>query len=255
MVYLDGVVGLNFLVDWCLLLGVNRLSGYRGGTGRAAAGAALGSGYAGMCVLPGFAFLSGGPWPLVSLGLMSAAAFGLNRGAVRRGVLFVLLSLALGGLVISADTGTFPAVVLSALILALLCRFGFQGKTGPRQIVDAELCYQGRCVTLKALVDTGNTLRDPVSGCSVLIADGLYAWTLAGLHHKDLVDPAQTIMLRKELPLRLIPYRAVGQAGLLLALNCDTVRIQGRPAGTLVAFSPEGFPTGEFRALTGGQYD
>ena len=83
VVYLDGVIGLNFLVDWCLLLGVNRLAGYRGGVGRAAAGAALGGGYAGMCIVPSFSFLSSTIWRVVSLGLMSAAAFGMNREALR----------------------------------------------------------------------------------------------------------------------------------------------------------------------------
>lgn len=57
VVYLDGVMGLNFLVDWLLLLGVNRMSGFPPGVGRTAAAAAMGGGYAGMCMVPGFAFL------------------------------------------------------------------------------------------------------------------------------------------------------------------------------------------------------
>lgn len=254
VVYLDGVMGLNFLVDWCLLLGVNRLSGYRGGVGRAAAGAALGGGYAGLCVLPGFSFLTAGVWPVVSLGLMSAAAFGLHRGAVRRGVLFVVLSMALGGLAVSLDTGSFAGLGLCALALAGLCRFGFSGGSDPGRLVDVEVAFAGKRVAMRALVDTGNGLRDPVTGQSVLIADGLCAWELAGLGREQLKNPAQTMTQWNGPPLRLIPYRTVGQEGLLLALKCDEVKVDGQTAGRIVAFSPEGFAAGEFRALTGGQY-
>ena len=252
VVYLDGVIGLNFLVDWCLLMGVNRLAGYRGGAGRAAAGAAVGGGYAGMCMVPSLSFLSAGLWRMVSLGLMSTAAFGWNRGAVRRGVLFVLLSFAMGGLVMSVDTGNFTGLVLCAGMLTGLCHWGFQGKGGAEQIVDVRIRFRGKQLLLRALVDTGNALRDPLTGKGVLVADGLCAWELAGLSRDELKDPALTVTRRQDLPLRLIPYRTVGEAGMLLALRCDSVKIGKEEAGAVVAFSARDFVPGEFRALTGG---
>lgn len=255
VIYLDGVIGLNFLIDLCLLLGVNRLAGYRGGFGRAAAGAAVGGGYAGMCVLPSFSFMTGHIWRIVSLGIMSAAAFGVNRGAVRRGILFMLLSFALGGIVLSFDTGHFPGLLLCAGSLAGLCHFGFQGKAVPGRIVDVQISYQGKQLCLPALVDTGNALRDPVTGERVVVADALCAWELAGLRREHLTDPLKTMTEKREMPLRLIPYRAVGKEGMLLALRCDKVRIDCSDGGRIVAFSPENFTNGEFRALTGGQYE
>ena len=52
---------------------------------------------------------------------------------------------------------------------------------------------------------------------------------------------------------RLIPYRAVGAGGLLLAVQCDQVTIGGKPAGPLVAFAPDRLSAaGEYEALTGG---
>ena len=55
-VYLDLVMGLNFLVDFLLLLGTNRLSGFPLRASRCALGALLGSVYSGACLLPASGF-------------------------------------------------------------------------------------------------------------------------------------------------------------------------------------------------------
>lgn len=254
VVYLDGVMALNFLVDLLLLLGVNRLSGHPLEVGRAAAGAMVGGSYAGACMVPALTFLSSGLWKGVSLGLISMTAFGLNRSALRRGVLFVLLSMAMGGLVVSFDTGNFLGIVLCAVCLALLCQMGFQGKAVPRQLVNVTIRRAGKEVKLLALRDTGNTLRDPVTGQPVLVAGPETAWELAGLSPDELSDPVGTLAAVPIPGLRLIPYHAVGSAnGMLLALHCDSVMIGKESGGELVAFSPQSFPDGEYQALTGGQ--
>lgn len=253
VVYLDGVIALNFLVDLLLLLGVNQLAGHPPGLKRAAAGAIVGGGYAGMCMVPDLIFLATGLWKGVSLGLVSMVAFGMDRSAVRRGVLFVLLSMALGGLVMSFDTGNFWGLVLCAGVLGLLCRMGFQGKATAGRLLEVVIRYEGKETKLLALRDTGNTLRDPVTGEAVLVADSRTAWELAGLTQRDLKDPVGCIAAVKRA--RLIPYHSVGGSGMMLGLRCDSVMIGGRPGGKVVAFSANPFPAGEYRALTGGQYE
>lgn len=253
VVYLDGVIGLNFLVDLMLLLGVNRLSGHPPGLGRAAAAAVVGGGYAGACMIPALTFLSSGLWRSVSLGLMSMTAFGMSRSAVRRGVLFVLLSMAMGGLVMCFDTGNFFGLVFCAAALALLCQMGFRGKAIPQQLVPVMIRHQGKEVKLLALRDTGNTLRDPVTGEQVLVADCDAGLRLAGLTLQELADPVAAVSSAKLPGLRLIPYHAVGiPGGMLLAVRCDSVRIGKNLGSSLVAFSPQRFPSGEYQALTGG---
>lgn len=253
VIYLDGVMGLNFLVDWLLLLGVNRMSGFPPGIRRTAAAAAVGGGYAGMCLVPGFTFLASALWRGVSLGLMSLTAFGTGRSALRRGVLFVVLSMALGGLALSLSSGRFLEIVGCAGILALLCRIGFRGKAGAQRFVAATIRKNGQTLRLTALADTGNTLRDPVSGEAVLVADAKAAWTLLGLDRQALTDPVGTMAEHPEAGFRLIPYRTVGKSGtFLLGVRCDQVTIGGKEASGWVAFSPEEF--GEYEALTGGQY-
>ena len=61
-VYLDLVVLLNFSVNLLLLWGTNRLSDKEIGGRRTVFSAALGGGYAGICLLPGFSFLGNFVW-------------------------------------------------------------------------------------------------------------------------------------------------------------------------------------------------
>lgn len=253
VVYLDGVMGLNFLVDWLLLLGVNRMAGFPPGMGRTAAAAAVGGGYAGMCLVPGFSFLGSALWRWVSLGVMSLTAFGLDRSALRRGVLFVVLSMALGGLAVSMNTGHFGEILLCAGALALLCRVGFQGRAGARRFLPVEICHRGGRWALNALEDTGNTLRDPVTGEPVLVLEGKMGAQILGLTMEELADPVTAITAHPGEGLRLIPYQTVGQRGaFLLALRCERVTVGSRRTGGLVAFAPERFGDGSYGALTGG---
>lgn len=245
VIYLDAFMGLNFLVDLCLVMGVNRLSGHPPGMGRAAAAAALGGGYAGACLLPGFAFLADGLWRMVSLGLMGWTAFGFSRSGWSRSILFVLLSMALGGIAMSLNTGG-GGLPLCAGALALLCRMGL--RCSGRKIPVA-VTYAGRTAKILALYDTGNTLRDPITGEAVTVLSPEVG-ELLGIPAAILRDPAGAMMPG----IRLIPAQTVGGGGLLAAVRCDGVQIGGKRAGTLVAFAREKFGNGEYQALTGGVY-
>lgn len=251
-VYLDLLMLLNFLVDFLLILGANRLCGHPPGAGRAALAAGLGGVYAGACVLPGFAFLGNVLWRIVSLGLMAWIAFGTNKSTVRRGVVFLLLSMALGGVAMGLGNGSFWSLLLAALGVFGLCKLGFRGTPGSQQFVPVELSYGDKRVQLTALRDTGNTLRDPVTGRQVLVVDASTAGKLTGLSVQQLKKPVESVTA---LPgLRLIPYRAVGQAGgLLLALKIPQAKIGSWQGSALVAFAPEGLGSdGTYQALTGG---
>lgn len=252
VVYLDGVIALNFLVDWLLLLGVNGLSGHPPAAGRAAAGALLGGGYAGICMLPGWTFLAGGLWRWISLGLVSITAFGLERSAWHRGVLFVVLSMALGGLVVCFDTGNLMGVGLCAAALMLLCRMGFRASAVPKQLVQLRASWQGRSVCYTALQDTGNQLRDPLTGERVAVASAEIANQLAGITRAQLRDPVKTMTQLDRRSFRLIPYQAVGRdTGLLLAIRCE-LAVNGVKRDVLLAFAPEGFEGMEHQGLWNG---
>lgn len=253
-IYGDLVVFLNFCVDFLLLLGTNRLSGFPPCPGRSAGAALLGSAYAAGCLVPGFAFLGGNLWRMVSLCAMGVLAFGWNRSAVKRGSVFLVLSMALGGMALALGSGNLPGLLVTAAVLWLLCHVAFGAQVGGQRYVPVTLCQGDRRVTLTALVDTGNTLRDPLTGESVLVIGPEAAQTLTGLTPAQLRAPLETLGQVPVSGLRLIPYRAVGcSEGFLLARRFTDVTIQGKKRSTLVAFAPEGLGENSMvQALTGG---
>lgn len=252
VVYLDGVISLNFLVDWMLLLGVNRLAGFPAGFGRSAAAALVGGGYAGACLIPGFRFLSSVFWRIVSLGIVTMTAFGLSRSGFRRGVLFILLSMALGGLVLNFDMGNLRGLIVCSIALTLLCTLGFQRKAIERRLVHVKLLHDNIEHSFSALVDTGNSLRDPLTGERPLIVSPVLARKIMGLAPDASLDPASLVC--QGWGIRLIPYRSVGGEGVMAAIRCESISIDGNMAGTLMAVSPQEFLDGEYQALTGGIY-
>ena len=251
---LDLVMVLNFLVDFLLLLGTNRLSGFPGAPGRCALGALVGGVYGGACLLPGFRFLGSYVWRLVFLCLMAGLAFGCSKSAVKRGGVFLLLSMAMGGAALCFGRGDFGTVMLVAVFVWLLCQASFGGSVGGREYVPVFLRYGENTASVLALRDTGNTLRDPITGEQVLVVSDGVARKLTGLTPEQLRTPLETLA-KKPIPgLRLIPYRSVGHgSGMLLALRIREVKIGSRKQSALVAFAPEGLGGDSLvQALTGG---
>lgn len=253
-VYLDLVMVVNFLVDFLLLLGTNRLSGFPAGIRRCAAAALVGAVYSGGCLLPGFRFLGNPLWRCVSLGLIGVLAFGCNSGAVKRCGVFLLLSLAMGGLALSVGRGDGFSLTFCAASCLLLSVLSFGGRIGGREYVPVQITEGDHTASLLALKDTGNTLRDPVTGEQVLIISSEAARRLTGLTPQQLQHPLETLAFRPVPGLRLIPYRSVGNAGgFLLAKRFSNVTIADRKQSALVAFAAEGLGTGEcYQALMGG---
>lgn len=250
-VYLDLLMLLNFLVDFCLLIAANRLSGHPYGAKRAALGALVGGIYGGLCVLPGFSFLSGTLWRLVSLLFIGGLSFGFCKEALRRCVLFSLLSMALGGVATGLGNGSFWTLVLSAGAVFAMCATGFSGQTGV-QYVPVEVRIGEKIHRFTALVDTGNTLTDPLTGQQIIVVSSELAPGLVGLSQRELTDPISAV--ERGRGMRLIPFHAVGvSGGLLVGKRFEDVTVGGKRGSRLLAFSPnilgQGLP---YKALTGG---
>lgn len=243
------VIVLNFLVNIFLLLGVSRMLPGRTNYLRTVAAAVLGGIYGGSCMLNGFSFLGSFPWRLVSMILMTGIAFGINRSSLRRGILFILLHLALSGATAGSRNGVWP-VLAAGCTLALLGVAAFFERPG--RYVPVELQFRGQRIQLTALHDTGNTLTDPVTGESVLVVSADVARRMTGLTAGQLSDPITAI--RAVPGMRLIPYRTIDRpTGMLLAVRVPEARVGSRKGSLLVAFAPAGLDEkGRYQALTGG---
>lgn len=253
-VYADLVMLLNFLVDYLLLIGTNRLCGFPPGWFPSALAAAIGGVYGGLCLFPELTFLGNLLWRAVFLCLICTVAFGISRSALRRGVVFVLLSMALGGVTVMLNSGSVWSLLPASLGVCLMCAVGFRDRVGSVSYIPVELNYGGKRVVLTALQDTGNTLLDPVTGRPVLVVDAHTAQRLTGLSLQQLRSPIDSIAAAPLPGLRLIPYHGVGQSdGMLLAVRMQDVRIGKWRGSSIVAFAPEGLSReGAYQALTGG---
>lgn len=252
VIYLDLVMLMNFIVDLLLLIAANRLCGYPMKLRRTLLSAGLGAVYAGVCMLPGFRFLGNVFWRLVALALMSVVAFGWNASILRGSAIFVFLSMALGGIALGLGNGGAMALLAAAGGVCILCIVGFRGGA-VKEYVAVELTYAGVTRELVALKDTGNALKDPITGQSVLVVGADVARHMLGLTQEQLLSPIDTMTQSKIPGLRLIPYRSVGNAnGMMLAVRMERVCVGKREVGNLVAFAPQILGAGEFGALAGG---
>ena len=282
VIYVDTLFLLNAIIDYLLLLSAARLAGEPLRRLRFALGAVLGGLYAVALFLPGLGFLANPLCRLASALLMLLLAYGGGRRLLRQGLLFLLLTCALGGGVVAIGllgqggltlgNGVFysgldlKTVLLSAAVcygvLTVVFRRLAAHTSLSGELVKVRLSLLGRQLELTALVDTGNTLTDPVSGRPVMVAEGE---SLAGLFPRerrpdsaDLRDPAGGLerLGRGEWRgrFRLLPYRSVGMdRGLLLAVRVDEAVLGDRRQGPiLVALSPTPVSDGGgYRALIG----
>ncbi len=238
---LIGVSILSAVVTWLLLLGTSRICGGTLDPWGAVLGAVLMGLYSGICVK--LHFLGNGLVRGLGLVCVGVMAFPADRDLPRRTAVFVLLSLALGGV---ASGGVWSAVLAAAGLL-VLC---LTGRPGGGACVPVELTHRGQRVQIMALRDTGNTLRDPVTGRPVLVVGAQVAENLTGLSREQLQKPVESM---GAIPgLRLIPYQTIGQRGaMMLGMKLQNVKIGSWEGSSLVAFAPEGLG-GRYQALTGG---
>ena len=279
VVYVDRVAVLNLVVDYLLLMTTAALAGtplrrLRFGV-CAAGGAAYG---VAVFLLPVLAH----PLCRVAAGVvMALCAFCKETRPWRMAALFWLLSGGLAGLLLALGLlAGSPAGILQRVYYAdvswlallggalgfygLLCVVFRQTARHERgELMDIDVVINGRRCRLRALRDNGNTLRDPIRGQPVLVAETAALGELwpeeaaEVLHSRATPEEKMTRLHRAgvDIPFVLLPFRAVGtEGGLLLACRSDYVRIGRRSmVHTLVALTDTQVGAGGYQALWGGQ--
>lgn len=279
-VYADGAFLLNTLVDYLLLLCGAKLSGGETDRRRLVPAAAFGGLYGAAALIPALAFLRLAPMKAVSLAAMVLLAYGVRRRTLRTGLLFLAAACAFAGLAFACTqvfgTGvlilpggayypvSFLGLVLLASLAYILCYtvFACTAQHGGGEVRTLRLSLAGRSAAVRALCDTGCTLRDPLTGERAIVAEAELLQTLlpdARITAAELAEPASLLVrlhaIEPALHARLLSYRAVGtRAGLLLAVRCGLPEERGQIGSCLVAFSPTPVSDdGSYHALIGGK--
>lgn len=251
VVYIDSLFVTNLAIDYLLLLASAQVCGVRLKRARYLAAAVLGSVYAVCVYLPRASFLLVPCVKLCAGLIMALVAFGGEARRIRCALVFFSVSAAFGGFIWAIElAGGHPAfdtrtlIVSFALCYALLSAvFRGRAQLADRPRVAVELVLNGRTSHFNALVDTGNTLKDPITGAPVMVicphaAAPLFSDDTA-LLQLDAVSFAERAAELTELRgrVRLIPYTVVGGGGVLAAFRPDSVIIDGSPRDILTALS------------------
>lgn len=274
VVYLDIVFLLNGAADAAALYATGRLSGLTVAGKRLASAAALGGTYGALCALPGWGTLSSLPVQACMAAALVRLAFGRREGFLRRVLLFFLLSCSLAGALVAGERilrergGALEGLDWRIFFLAgggcfLLLSVVFRG--GARHSSAGQLCRcrilrRGREAELTALLDTGCTLTDGLSGAPVLTVhwaalEALWTPEERAVLSRLEADGASRCLEKLGGGFRLLPYRAVGvRSGLLLCFKADGAELDGQPLGAVtVALSPTPVSDGGgYAALWGG---
>lgn len=258
VIYADEILVLNLAADYVLLLMTAKVAGFPARRLRLLAAAFLGALYALVAAM--FPPLSGWPGKGICCVLMALTAFGRGRKLLRLTLVFIGLSAAFaGGVTALAGRGrvklwvTASAFLLGAVFYpAAFRRIGTHRVVGQVETVRVEL--GGKSASFQALVDTGNTLRDPVTGepVTVCVPEALRPLFRTGeaelLANGDPTEAAKVLGDR----FRLVPYRSLGGGGVLAAFRPDRLVIGGKVQKSgLVAIAREGISEGKgYAALT-----
>lgn len=237
--------------------------------------ALLGGGWAVGVLLLGIDGAPGVVPDLLMAVLLAAVAFAEKNGRITRLLrdagAYALLSALLGGLMtvlyrflnrlelpLEALQGDGLSAWMFAILAAVAGFFTLRGgklfrRSGTVRDVGLEITVDGRTATLRALVDSGNLLTDPLDGRSVVLADPakllpcLSPMLAHALEHPESAPPEYARRIR------LIPAHSATGEGLLAAFAPDRLVIVTKKdrvtANDLVALSPLGGTAGGYDAL------
>ncbi|MCL2401967.1 MAG: sigma-E processing peptidase SpoIIGA [Oscillospiraceae bacterium] len=279
VIYVDVLFFINTIINYLMLLATAKVCAVAASRLRIAGAAALGGLFAVISALPSLEFLRN-PLAIIAIGvLMITIAFGGEHRLVRLGLVFLAVSAGAAGFVLGISLlggggafagGVLPPIRFRTLIVSFAVCYAvvtlvFRRVAGNKGGIVPLTVRQGKSVLeLKALVDTGNTLVDPMTGMSVIVTGVLEAKKLfpkevrlaiEEIGRRGAISVMEELATRPcPLKFRLIPYSAVGVVdGVLLSFKPDEIVVDGEARrGILVAISPNSVSdNGTYSALIG----
>lgn len=260
VIYIDVLFAVNFLVNYLLLRVCCIFSGLKVYKYRIISGSIIGACYAVLVFFPDFTLIHSTVYKLLISMLIIAVSspFFSVRSYLKTLLVFYAVSFAFGGCVlgifyfsnVGARLGAvysngilyfnLPWTILalsgvvfytSVKLFTIITKRNMQGKNLKKKIL---LYFKDNFIEVTALMDTGNSLVDPVSLSPVIIVEYKL---IKNLFSKDIRDDLDRIgneniewimndVTHKGLPVRLIPFASLGKEnGLLLGFVPDKIEI------------------------------
>ena len=277
VIYADTIFIINFIINYLILLATARICAVRTTRWRIAIAGAAGGIYSVMAVMPPLVFWGNPLVKIVFGALMVYTAFGWRDGLLRVVLVFFAVSAAFAGalLAVSLLSGdgraglmtpvSFRVLVLSFAVCYAAVTLVFRHVARVRgKLVSLTVRNGGREIRMVALIDTGNSLRDPITGGAVIVTGVSAAKKLFTRAVEDAVaelcsrDAAKVLEELAQtgtgVKFRLVPYSAVGvSGGMLLAFRPDEILVDGvRRTDLIIALSPNNITdNGTYSALMG----
>ena len=133
--------------------------------------------------------------------------------------------------------GTYPikvaiiAGIVGFLVFVIISKIIKSNLSKKAMLCEIEIFYKGNIQKMKAMLDTGNLLKEPINKMDVVIVENE---NLKSIISKDILDNIQNILKGKMLEsdnlhsykLKLIPFSSLGNDnGLLIGFKPDYVKI------------------------------
>lgn len=237
VVYADILVIVNFIVDYFLLKASAAILHIKPPLLRQLSAAAIGGVSSLYIFVPDFGIFIGGIYRSAVCAVMVLCGFGFKGAKCflrAAGVLF-LVTCGYGGIMTAVYTflkpkgmtvvnsvvyfDISPAVLIGVSVIAYLL-FMLLSAVFSKASKFAERCEitvtaEEKSVTMEGIVDTGNSVKDCLSGAEVIIADSEYVKALLGSD-----SPERDIRLKSRY--RILPLTTVSGGGALDGFRCDS---------------------------------
>lgn len=282
IVYIDVLVGVNLAIDYLLLCATSRLSNTYCKRINLLLGAVIGAIYAVFsCITPSY-ILSSIPFKIIIGFIMIYISFFKEKitKILKLLILFLGLSFASAGAVLAVGNASntsffagegyyidvpFRVVAATIIFCWVITGYIFRGSASdtisPRKTVTAQVCLNSTCESFTLLVDTGNTLHDPISGKPIIILDrnsvsklfpSAVSLVINRLNTQSAACVLNNVPDTYKNRFRLVPFNAVGKDnGLLLVFKPDSIKISDKTFVGLIAINPESICSGKYDGLIG----
>lgn len=173
---------------------------------------------------------------------------------IKQLVFFYLVSFTFGGvsfmllffinpqdLIIDGDhfVGTYPIKIaliggiIGFIVIIITSKIIKDRLSKKAMICELEIFYKGKSKKINTMIDTGNLLKEPITGCDAIIVE---KESLEDIADKDILDNIENILKGKWIKdnktisynLKIIPYSSLGnENGLLIGFKPDYIKIYG----------------------------